>query len=72
MNFETAISHMREGSRVTRGGWKDGHEVYLHEPFKGEPSSVSYFLIETEGGDTYPWLATHADLLADDWEVITF
>ncbi len=70
MNFTGALHSMEDGKAVTRLGWNGKHKVILHEPVPEEPSTYPYFLIFTESGACSPWLATHADLLAEDWEVV--
>jgi hypothetical protein len=40
------------------------------EPGPGEVSNQPYIVIETQHGDVLPWLASQADVLAEDWTVL--
>lgn len=68
MNFPDALFSMYDGKSVTRKGWNGKHRISIHYPTGSEPSTAAYFIIKTEKGEVRPWLATHADLLAEDWE----
>jgi len=72
-SFEQALEAMKHGARMTRGGWNGAHTVSLCSPVDlvGEPMFTSaVFLIVTSRGERMPWLASQADLLAEDWAVV--
>lgn len=80
MNFGNAIQWLKEGKRVQRSGWNGkGMHLYLEDWLEGmmtfggdnrkyEPVIIMY----TAQGKHQPgWLASQADMLADDWSVVT-
>lgn len=83
MNIGQAIEAMREGRMVRREGWNGkGMHIYLEDSFhfavmggvhsgavrEYEPMICMY----TAQGKHQPgWLASQADLLADDWVLVT-
>ena len=73
MNFGSAIEAMNNGFMVSRTGWNGkGMFVYKTLQKKGEdvvfhPSVTMY----TAQGDMQPgWLASQADMLAEDWGIV--
>lgn len=85
MNFSDALNHIKAGHRVQRSGWNGkGMFLFLvpgsvfkvnREPLlsmMGEGTEVQYHAhidMKTAQGYIVPWLASQADLLADDWEI---
>lgn len=67
MNFGQAIKKLKDGANVCREGWYGHHFLTLHDPGEDEPSNEPYIIISTENGDVLPWLASQADVLAEDW-----
>ena len=73
MNFGQAIEEIKKGHLVTRMGWGKDMHLYLEDGlshiFKGqhreyEPCICMY----TAQGKHQPgWLASQADMLAEDW-----
>lgn len=86
MGFGGALAALKAGAKVARAGWNgDGMFVYLvpgstfavnRAPLLGiypEGTPINYrphIDMRTADGSCVPWLASHADLLADDWSVI--
>ena len=84
MNFGLAIEAMKNGERVAREGWngKDMYVFLAHEADFVTDADISAFdLVEVEVGDmlvmktaqdTFQpgWLASQADMLADDWYLV--
>jgi hypothetical protein len=84
MDFGEALAALRNGERVTRSGWnRQGMFVYLvpgstfqvnRPPLLGiypEGTQINYLPhidMRTADGSCVPWLASQADLLAEDWE----
>lgn len=83
MDFGDAIRTMKAGKRVAREGWNGkGMFLFLvngstftvnREPLlsiMGEGTQVQYHAhidMKTAQGYVVPWLASQADMLADDW-----
>jgi hypothetical protein len=86
MNFSTALEKIKAGHRLARAGWNGkGMFLFLvpgsvfkvnREPLlsiMGEGTEVQYHAhidMKTAQGYVVPWLASQADLLADDWEIV--
>lgn len=82
MNFGKAIEEMKSGSLVRRAGWNGkGMHIYLESAFtfvvptgelKGETRThEAHFVMFTAQGKHQPgWLASQADMLAEDWEIV--
>lgn len=70
MNFGEAIQAMKLGKKVCRNGW-NGKGVWLAIQNPDEHSKMTgpYIYMKTAQDDLIPWLASHADMLADDWEL---
>lgn len=79
MNFGEAIEALKKGERVARKGW-NGKGMWLVLILPGSPMHT--FLVgssdmqpcigmKTAPGTMQPgWLASQADMLSDDWEVL--
>lgn len=67
--FGAALHHLRNGRRVTRPGW-NGKGMYLELQRPDEHSKMTepYIYIRTAQAGLIPWLASQADMLAEDWE----
>jgi len=86
MSFGHAIAALKEGQRVARAGWNGkGMFLFLvggstftvnREPLlsiMGEGTQVEYHShidMKTAQGYVVPWLASQADMLADDWQIV--
>lgn len=86
MNFGEALSNIKAGHRVARTGWNGKNMFLFLVPgsvFKvnrepllsilGEGTEVQYHAhidMKTAQGYVVPWLASQADLLAEDWMVV--
>jgi hypothetical protein len=84
VNFSRALEEVKAGAKITRAGWNGkGMFVYLvpgsqfrvnRAPLLGiypEGTSIDYLPhldMRTADGSCVPWLASQADLLADDWD----
>lgn len=83
MNFGDAIKAMRDGKRVQRSGW-NGKNQYIelascisYMNAKGEVVNVDHDAIGNKAvafvgtsGVQIGWLASQADMLADDWKLV--
>jgi len=86
MNFGEALTAIKAGKRVARAGWNGkGMFLFLvpgstftvnREPLlsiMGEGTQVQYHAhidMKTAQGYVVPWLASQADLLSEDWEIV--
>ena len=84
MNFGDALKELRRGGRVARQGWNGkGMFIFLvpasrfvvnRPPLLGfypEGTEVEYHAhidMKTAQGYVVPWLASQADILAEDWQ----
>lgn len=83
MNFGQAIEALKEGKRVKRAGW-NGKNQYVELATNISYKNVNGEIINCEheaignnalafvgtSGVQMGWLASQADMLAEDWEVI--
>lgn len=71
MTFGDAILSLKEGKRASRSGWNGkGMWVELQVPDGGSKMTLPYIFMKTAQGDLVPWLASQADMLAEDWEIV--
>lgn len=77
MEFEDALSLMKQGYKVTRQVWNDDNMYLLLEKAKDDyitlPHIDVYIPTDRDGVNAHnivPWVATHSDLLAADWTVV--
>jgi hypothetical protein len=72
MNIGEAVTAMRSGKSVQRAGWNGkGMYVALQVPDQHSKMTESYVYMKTAQGGLIPWLCSQADLLADDWSVVS-
>jgi len=77
MDFGKALHELKAGRRVAREGWNGrGIFIELQVPDVNSKMTSPYIFIDTTGLQTdndaapkslVPWLASQADMLADDW-----
>lgn len=83
-DFPSALQALRSGARMTRTGWNGpGMYVAVHHPpsafakllgvhdpniCKYPRMTLPYLYMYTAQGELVPWVASHSDLLAYDWE----
>ena len=88
MNFGDALASLKAGNLVSRTGWNGkGMFLYLvpgstfkvnRHPLLGiypEGTTINYLPhidMKTADGSCVPWLASQADILADDWDLVLF
>lgn len=77
MTFGEAIVWLKTGSCVSRAGWNGkGMHIYLEDWLEGrfKPQGQKYepcIAMYTAQGTRQPgWLASQADMLAEDWAVV--
>lgn len=79
MDFSTALTAMKGGAQIARSGW-NGKGMWIavrmptrkRERCECEPirMTVPYIYMKTADDQLVPWLASQADLLANDWSVL--
>jgi hypothetical protein len=70
MNFGKAIEEMKLGKKVCRKGWNGkGMWLAIQTPDEHSKMTCPYIYMKTAQDDFIPWLASQADMLADDWEL---
>lgn len=72
MDFSDALRYLKRGKKVARTGW-NGKGMYLE--YTACCHSVgedyhAYVTLFTAQQYFVPWVASHTDLLADDWVVV--
>lgn len=67
MDFGEAIKVLKSGKQVSRSGW-NGKGMYLYlETFASFDPCI---VMRTATGSFQPgWLASQADILANDWDI---
>lgn len=87
MDIGSAVIQMKLGEKVARRGW-NGKGMWLalrlprpiarvtkvseDDPSSAVDMSEAYVYMRTAQGGTIPWLCSQADLLAMDWEIVTY
>lgn len=70
-NFGWALAELKAGNKVTRPGWNgQGMWIALQTPDANSKMQRPYFYIKTAQDQLVPWVASHGDLLATDWETV--
>lgn len=83
MNFGQAIETLKQGGRVSRKGW-NGKNQYIelacnisYTNASGDVVNVEHDAIGNKAiafvgtsGIQLGWLASQADMLADDWQIV--
>ena len=71
LNFGQAIEAMKAGSKVARDGWNGkGMWIALQVPDQHSKMQQPYIYMCPVGGKLVPWLASQADMLANDWQIL--
>ncbi|MGN6103514.1 MAG: DUF2829 domain-containing protein [Kofleriaceae bacterium] len=76
MDFSQALVERQQGRRIRRAGWdgKNMHiyieDLLIHALFQGRKYEPCIVMRTAQGQYQPGWLASQADLLADDWEVV--
>lgn len=70
VSFEIVLSALREGRKAHRAGWNGaGQFVTLQTPDEHSKMTLPYLYLTTVDGARVPWVASHTDLLAEDWVI---
>lgn len=67
MDFSNALSAAKQGKKISREGW-NGKGMYVRRE-DGDPRECRppYLILNAADGKVYPWVASQADLFAEDW-----
>lgn len=66
MDFSEALDRLKAGETVSRSGW-NGKGMHLFLVRVPEAHRLDYIAMQTADGSYVPWVASHSDLLGDDW-----
>lgn len=71
MTFGDVLKALREGQRASRNGW-NGKGMYIELQVPDEYSKMKrpYIFMSPVDGDLVPWVASHSDMLANDWYLL--
>jgi hypothetical protein len=71
LTFGEALEELKEGKFISREGW-NGKGMYLglQRPDEHSVNRQPYIWIMPVGGQRVPWVASQADMLAEDWRVV--
>lgn len=69
MNFSDALKQAKAGRRIRRSGW-NGKGMYVELVPAGAAGVITepFLAMQTAQGGLIPWLASQADVLAEDWD----
>jgi Protein of unknown function (DUF2829) len=72
MTFSNALIALKDGKHVTRAGWNGkGQWLGLCIPdAHASANTLPYIYLITVDGKRVPWVASHTDLLWEDWVVV--
>lgn len=71
MNFSDALELLKDDRILQRKGWNGkGMWIGLQQPSYTTEMSLPYLYMKTVDEKLVPWLASHTDLLADDWQIV--
>lgn len=66
--FGTALELLRAGKKVSRAGWNGkGMFLALQVPDENSANRQAYIYIVPGEEQRVPWVASHPDLLSEDW-----
>jgi hypothetical protein len=70
-DFGGALLALKAGKKVTRAGWNGkGMWLALQTPDDHSKMGRPYIYIRIVSGELVPWVASHGDLLGQDWQVL--
>lgn len=68
MDFSEALARIKKDEKLKRSGW-NGKNQHIRLYRCSLAYMNDFIVIFTPDGKLTPWLASQADLLAEDWEV---
>ncbi len=75
LDFAWALLQLKLGQRVARVAWhgrKLGHDMWIaiQKPDENSKMGHPYFYMCVADGKLIPWVPSHTDMLANDWQII--
>lgn len=71
MDFSKALVLIKTGHMLTRRGWNgQGMHVAIQRPDENSANTRPYIYIVPVGGGRVPWVASHGDIMAEDWAIV--
>ncbi len=76
MNFSQALDALKAGQKVARENWNAHHTLGLQTPDENSANTLPYIFMVVGGdatdlqGKRVPWVASHTDLLSEDWGIM--
>lgn len=68
ITFGLVIEALKSGKVASRHGWNGkGMYITLQIPDENSKMQLPYIYMSTVNGELVPWVASHTDMLADDW-----
>ncbi len=74
LSFSTVLIELKKNpsSKFTRRGWNgSGQFITLQVPDEHSKMRRPYIYMSPVDGQLVPWVASHTDLLAEDWYGVT-
>lgn len=70
MNFQEILGALMCEKACRRKGWNGkGMWIRVQRPNEQSKMTLPYIYMRTVQGDLVPWVASHTDILSDDWEI---
>lgn len=70
-NFSVALGLIKQGQKLSRTGWNGkGLWISMQTPDANSKMGLPYLYISTVDGRLVPWIASQADVFAEDWSVV--
>ncbi len=70
-DFSQALTFAKAGRKIARQGWNGkGMWVALQVPDENSKMGKPYLYMSIVTGELVPWLASHGDILGDDWTLV--
>ena len=71
MNFGEVLEGLKDGKKYERRGWNGANMfIALQNPDDRSKMRRSYIYMSPIDGNLVPWVASHTDLLSNDWVTV--
>jgi hypothetical protein len=68
MSFGKVLEHLKAGGWAMRSAWGSRTFLKLQVPDANSKMTLPYLYLKAENDEVFPWVASHEDLLAEDWQ----
>lgn len=68
-DFGYALRNLKDGKKLARAGW-NGKGMYIYLTELGPDYMPTFVMFTAQGMHQPGWLASQADMLADDWTIV--